>query len=91
MKRYTLLDIRFYYSLFIQELRIKGIKSHERQRISLVYILHHLNPSFFLDEIKNIILSVVIGENLPKDINIIIPDAFPEETLHSIIAHRSER
>ena len=27
---------------------------------------------------------------LPKDINIIIPDAFPEETLHSIIVRRSE-
>ncbi|KAL6592773.1 hypothetical protein U3516DRAFT_788775 [Neocallimastix sp. 'constans'] len=90
MKRYTLLDIRVYYSLFFQELRIKGIKSHERQSISLVYILHHLNPSLSLDEIKNIILLVVIGENLPKDINIIIPDAFPEETLHSIIVRRSE-
>ncbi|KAL6592807.1 beta and beta-prime subunits of DNA dependent RNA-polymerase [Neocallimastix sp. 'constans'] len=90
MKRYTLLDIRVYYSLFFQELRIKGIKSHERQSISLVYILHHLNPSLSLDEIKNIIVSVVIGENLPKDINIIIPDSFPEETLHSIIARRSE-
>ena len=32
------------------------------------------------------ILSVVIYENFPKDINIIILDAFPEETLHSIIA-----
>ncbi|KAL6613218.1 hypothetical protein U3516DRAFT_750818 [Neocallimastix sp. 'constans'] len=74
MKRYTLLDIR----------------SHERQSISLVYILHHLNSLLSLDEIKNIIVSVVIGENLPKDINIIIPDAFPEETLHSIIARRSE-
>ncbi|KAL6588412.1 beta and beta-prime subunits of DNA dependent RNA-polymerase [Neocallimastix sp. 'constans'] len=74
MKRYTLLDIR----------------SHERQSISLVYILHHLNPSLSLDEIKNIIVSVVIGENLPKDINIIIPDSFPEETLQSIIARRSE-
>ncbi|KAG4081861.1 hypothetical protein H8356DRAFT_1391812 [Neocallimastix lanati (nom. inval.)] len=90
MKRYTLLDIRVYYSLFFQELRIKGIKSHERQSISLVYILHHLNPSLSLDEIKNIIVSVVIGENLPKDINIIIPDSFPEETLQSIIARRSE-
>ncbi|KAG4083333.1 beta and beta-prime subunits of DNA dependent RNA-polymerase [Neocallimastix lanati (nom. inval.)] len=66
------------------------IKSHERQSISLVYILHHLNLSLSLDEIKNIILSVVIGENLPKDINIIIPDAFPEETLYSIITRRSE-
>ncbi|KAG4083537.1 beta and beta-prime subunits of DNA dependent RNA-polymerase [Neocallimastix lanati (nom. inval.)] len=90
MKRYTLLDIRVYYSLFFQELRIKGIKSHERQSISLVYILHHLNPSLSLDEIKNIIVSVVIGEYLPKDINIIIPDSFPEETLQSIIARRSE-
>ena len=55
-----------------------------------MYILHHLNSLLSLDEIKNIIVSVVIGENLPKDINIIIPDAFPEETLHSIIARRSE-
>ncbi|KAG4081642.1 beta and beta-prime subunits of DNA dependent RNA-polymerase [Neocallimastix lanati (nom. inval.)] len=77
MKRYTLLDIR--------ELSRMKDKS-----ISLVYILHHLNPSLSLDEIKNIIVSVVIGENLPKDINIIIPDSFPEETLQSIIARRSE-
>ncbi|KAG4081922.1 beta and beta-prime subunits of DNA dependent RNA-polymerase [Neocallimastix lanati (nom. inval.)] len=82
MKRYTLLDIRSYV--------LKELRSHERQSISLVYILHHLNPSLSLDEIKNIIVSVVIGENLPKDINIIIPDSFPEETLQSIIARRSE-
>ncbi|KAL6589734.1 hypothetical protein U3516DRAFT_771792 [Neocallimastix sp. 'constans'] len=58
--RFSNKNIRVYYSLFFQELRIKGIKSHERQSISLVYILHHLNPSLSLDEIKNIILSVVI-------------------------------
>jgi len=80
MKKYSLIDIGVYYSLFFQELRIKGIKSHERQNISLMYILHYLNPLLSLDEIKNIILSVVIDENLPKGINIIIPNAFPEET-----------
>jgi len=90
MKRHVLLDIRIYYSLFFQLLRVKGIKSHEKQSISLMYVLHYLKPKFSLSEIKQIIIENVIGKNIPEDIKIIIPDSSPETTLESILSHLKE-
>ncbi|ORX41433.1 hypothetical protein BCR36DRAFT_311602, partial [Piromyces finnis] len=90
VKRHIYLDIRVYFSLFFQYLRVKGIKSHEKQNISLLYILHYLKPELSLHEIKEIIISTVIGKNLPKNIDIIIPNALPEDTFESIISHRKE-
>ncbi|KAG4092861.1 hypothetical protein H8356DRAFT_1404191 [Neocallimastix lanati (nom. inval.)] len=65
MKRHVLLDIRIYYSLFFQLLCVKGIKSHEKQSISLVYVFRYLKPEFSLSEIKQIIIENVIGKNIP--------------------------
>ncbi|KAG4090461.1 beta and beta-prime subunits of DNA dependent RNA-polymerase [Neocallimastix lanati (nom. inval.)] len=90
MKRHVLLDIRFYYSLFFQLLRVKGIKSHEKQSISLVYVLRYLKPEFSLSEIKQIIIENVIGKNIPENIEIMISDSSPETTLESILSHRKE-
>jgi len=75
MKRLVLLTIRIYYSLFFQLLGVKGIKSHDKKSISLVYVLHYLKPKFSLSEIKQIII-----ENVIEDIKIIIPDSSPEIT-----------
>jgi len=90
IKRHIYLDIRIYYSLFFQLLRIKGIKSHKKQSVSLVYVLHYLKPDLSLNEIKKLIIDVVIGKNIPKNIDIIIPDSLPEDTFEAIISHRKE-
>jgi len=90
VKRHIYLDIRIYFSQFFQLLRIKGIKSHEKQSISLLYILHYLDPTLSLTELRNMIISIVIGKNIPDNIDIVIPNSFPEETLASIIARRKE-
>lgn len=90
VKRHIYLDIRVYFSLFFQYLRVKGIKSHQKQNISLLYILHYLKPELSLDQIKDIIISTIIGKNIPKNIDIIIPDALPEDTFESIISRRKE-
>jgi len=90
VKRHIDLDIRIYYSSFFQLLRIKGIKSHQKQSVSLLYVLHHLKPELSLDEIKNIIITTVVGKNIPENIDIIIPDLLPEDTLESIISRRKE-
>ncbi|KAG4084106.1 hypothetical protein H8356DRAFT_966853 [Neocallimastix lanati (nom. inval.)] len=56
-------------------LRVKEIKSHEKQSISLVCVLRYLKPEFSLSKIKQIIIENVIGKNIPEDIEIKIPDS----------------
>jgi len=91
VKRHIYLDIRIYYSsFFFQLLRIKGIRSHKKQSVSLLYVLHHLKPELSLDEIKKIIITTVIGKNIPENIDIIIPDSLPEDTFETIISRRKE-
>jgi len=85
-KRHNYLDIRIYYSSFFQLLIIKCIKSHQKQSVSLMHVLHYLMPDLSLDEIKNIIIATIIGKNLPENINIIIPDSLIENTLETIIS-----
>jgi len=89
-RQYITLDIRIYYSLVFQYLRIKGIKSHHKQSISLLYVLHYLKPDIPLSDLKAIIIRNIIGEDLPENIEITIPDAFPESTLDPIISRRKE-
>jgi len=90
VKRHIYLDIRIYYSSIFQSLRIKGIKSHQKQSVSLLYVLHHLKPELSLDEIKKIIITTVVGKNIPENIDIIIPDSQPEDTFEAIISRRKE-
>ncbi|KAG4092770.1 beta and beta-prime subunits of DNA dependent RNA-polymerase [Neocallimastix lanati (nom. inval.)] len=71
-------------------LRVKGIKLHEKQSISLVYVLRYLKPEFSLSEIKQIIIENVIRKNIPEDREVTIPDSSPETTLESILSHRKE-
>ena len=78
MKRNVLLDIRIYYSLFFQLLRVKAIKSHEKKGILFMYVLHYLKPDFSLSEIKQAIIENVIRKNIPENINLIIPDSSPD-------------
>jgi len=56
------------YHLIFQYLPVKGIKSHDKWSISLVYVLHYLRLEFSLDEIKRIIIENVIGKNIPDEI-----------------------
>jgi len=89
-KRHIRLDLRIYYFAFFQILRIKGVKSHQKQSISLLYVLHRLKPELSLDKIKNIIITTVIGKNIPENIEIVIPDLLPEYTLENILSRRKE-
>jgi len=90
VKRHIYLDIRIYFSLFFQYLRVKGISSLQKQNVSLLYVLHYLKPELSLEEIKNIIISTVVGKNISENIEIIIPDSLPEETFESILSRRKE-
>ena len=55
-----------------------------------MYVLHHLKPELSLDQIKKIIITTVIGKNIPENIDIIIPDSLPENTFETIISRRKE-
>jgi len=84
------LDIRIYYSQFFQYLRIKGIKSHQKQSVSLLYVLNYLKPELSLQEIKQIIIETVVEEDVLKLVDLIIPDSLPEDTLKTIMLRRSK-
>lgn len=52
---------------FFQLLKIKGIKSHHKQNVSLLYVIRHFKPKLSLNKIKkkkNI--TTVIRKNIPE-------------------------